>query len=914
MGRVSGRARGLDAAEVKRLAAGRAIDILADVAGIPRDVLDGKHHPCPWCGGTDRFRLLDRAAGAVFCSHCLSTKCGNFFGAVRRAKNCDFQTAIAVVADYLGIAPPQKNGKHASAKERAPAPSPATEAPAKEDAGDASAIERADADTRDRAYRMLLAGLSLTDGHRADLRRRGLSDEAIDAGGYRTYPAMMERVALAYALLRGVAREDRRRVPGLAHFRPAGPPGLMIPVRDVAGRIVSLRIRQDDADADGKYVYFSTGAPRAEAAVHVPSGIVGPCEVVRVTEGEPKAHVATVLSGVPTISVPGVGLWRAAGVLDTLAALGAKTVRVAYDADAASNAAVAGHLVELLDALASAGHTVELERWPPECGKGIDDVLAAGHADKIEVLAGEAAIEAARAMLAAAQGGGPAGNRRTIDGRRIINIDPSTIPVGKTLRSITDALVEGSNAFVRAGQLVVIDDDSPRPIIVEKEFIGMMSERVEFDFGDEKTAAYRPLPPLYAATWLHNRAEGSLLSRIALFTRNPVYDTNWGLSPPGYDASSCIYYAGPKIEPRDGTDRLDELIQDFCFRAPADRTNYLAMLLTSIFGPQFVGSKPAGLLNGNQPGLGKSILSQTSAILRDGRRTETITYNPNDEEFEKTLGAKVRSGITTLIIDNAKASGRSPRIESPCLERSITDSILSFRLLGQSATIRAENSHLFWITANASEVSRDLVTRSVVIDLYYEGDPSRRIFAIDDPEGYAIEHRLEILGELIGMVERWKTGGMRLAKTNSRFNKRGWGNIVGGILDACGEPDFLANAGEAAIALDETRRDFVELVYVLADHPQGTWTAGEIAELCNKNKLLAADLRGGTLRSRQTKMGTIAGRFVGESFGLPDGRTATFMKKDERKGAVYRVGIEETPNLPNLCRTSEIEGSAHLTL
>src|SRR5690606_38871940 len=133
--------------------------------------------------------------------------------------------------------------------------------------------------------------------------------------------------------------------------------------------------------------------------------------------------------------------------------------------------------------------------------------------------------------------------------------------------------------------------------------------------------------------------------------------------------------------------------------------------------------------------------------------------------------------------------------------------------------------HIFCLTANAPDVSRDLVTRSVVINLYYEGDPERRAFTIADPEGYAQEHRLELLGELIGMVERWKAAGKPMAKTHSRFNKRGWGDIVGGILEFCGEPDFLANAEETAAQLDETRRDFTELVAVLADHPQGLWTA-----------------------------------------------------------------------------------------
>ena len=46
--------------EVLNAAKGRAVDILRDVAGISADILDGDHHPCPKCGGKDRFRLIDR--------------------------------------------------------------------------------------------------------------------------------------------------------------------------------------------------------------------------------------------------------------------------------------------------------------------------------------------------------------------------------------------------------------------------------------------------------------------------------------------------------------------------------------------------------------------------------------------------------------------------------------------------------------------------------------------------------------------------------------------------------------------------------------------------------------------------------------------------------------------------------------
>lgn len=487
--------------------------------------------------------------------------------------------------------------------------------------------------------------------------------------------------------------------------------------------------------------------------------------------------------------------------------------------------------------------------------------------------------------------------------RPTIEVDASQTTVAQTLRETTNHLLATKECYRRSEQLTVIHGDTIWPILAPAELAGVLSEYVEYYFVSERYGAFKPFPVSLGSTWLNNRTEISRLPVVTLFTRNPVYSDDWTLVAPGYHQESGIYYAGVEVMPRDSTELLDRLLTGFCFKTPGDRTNYLAMLLTMLLAPRFIGSKPAVLLNGNQPGLGKSILAQIISILRDGRTTSTATYNPNDEEFEKRLGATVRRGDTTIIVDNAKTRGRNPRIESACLERSITDPILSFRLLGGSQEIRAENSHIFCITANAPDVSRDLITRSCVINLHHEGDPKRRSFAIDDPEGFALEHRVELLGELCGMVERWKASGMPNAPVHSRFNKRGWGTIIGGILEANGEPDFLLNADEAADVLDETRRDFGELMGVLADHNQGVWTAAELVELCKCHGLLIADLGEGSPRSLSTKMGTIAGRYVGESFELDSGRYATFHKQVGRKGMQYRVSLEDL--LPNLSVIAE---------
>jgi hypothetical protein len=213
------------------------------------------------------------------------------------------------------------------------------------------AVERADPDTLSRVYGALLAHLTLGKAHRDNLERRG----------------------------------------------PPGQP--LVPVRDLTGRVLALLVRRE-GEGSGKYVWVSSakdGGPGPGSPVHVPLGVGGPAEVVRVTEGALKADVAHTLSGLPTIGLPGVSTWWPA--LPVLRELGAKTVRLALDADAKDKPPVARALAALAENLAAEGLAVELERWPGEY-KGIDDALAAGAA--VEVLAGDRVRQAIAEIVAAA--------------------------------------------------------------------------------------------------------------------------------------------------------------------------------------------------------------------------------------------------------------------------------------------------------------------------------------------------------------------------------------------------------------------------------------------------------------------------------------------------------------------------------
>ena len=50
---------GIDVAALKQQAAGRWPELLTALGGVGAELLDGKNHSCPKCGGKDRFRLID---------------------------------------------------------------------------------------------------------------------------------------------------------------------------------------------------------------------------------------------------------------------------------------------------------------------------------------------------------------------------------------------------------------------------------------------------------------------------------------------------------------------------------------------------------------------------------------------------------------------------------------------------------------------------------------------------------------------------------------------------------------------------------------------------------------------------------------------------------------------------------------
>lgn len=262
-----------------------------------------------------------------------------------------------------------------------------------------------------KVYEFILQKLSLSPQHLDSLLARGIPEDEIKARGYKTWP--YKRRALVQDCINAFG-EDLIGVPGFwkdenERIQLSGISGIAIPIRSPQGEVVGIKLRPDNpANPSSKYVHLSSNPEpnKKTGEIKYPSGTAASVQVhfpfakkkfaegddLRITEGELKADIATILSKTYTASVPGIGLWREA--IQYIEELRPGRVIISYDADKSSQVGtytdkpyeVGIHLAEFYTALKAMGVNALIEDWSPELGKGIDDVLADGHSDKVRFM------------------------------------------------------------------------------------------------------------------------------------------------------------------------------------------------------------------------------------------------------------------------------------------------------------------------------------------------------------------------------------------------------------------------------------------------------------------------------------------------------------------------------------------------
>lgn len=95
---------------VKQAAAGQWPHVIASLCGLSPSILDGQHHPCPRCGGKDRFNLSREKAGSLHCNKC-QPGTGDGIASVMWLNGWDFKKALEEVAAAVNVQPEKRPRK-----------------------------------------------------------------------------------------------------------------------------------------------------------------------------------------------------------------------------------------------------------------------------------------------------------------------------------------------------------------------------------------------------------------------------------------------------------------------------------------------------------------------------------------------------------------------------------------------------------------------------------------------------------------------------------------------------------------------------------------------------------------------------------------------------------------------------------
>lgn len=230
---------------------------------------------------------------------------------------------------------------------------------------------------RDAVYRALLQKLPLASDHQKNLLNRGLNHETIYINEYRTTPLVGTKALADQLLAEGHALDG---VPGFYRkgeqwsFVPEQR-GILIPVRDLQGRIQGLQLRRDNVHKR-KFRWISSasyqGGCRAEGWTHLKGP---PQEKIILIEGPLKADVVHQLTGQTVLAVPGVNaLTQLEKTLLALKELGVQHIMTAFDMDFLSNPHVQSGYDALTQRLMALGFRYGTYLWNPEYN-GLDDYL-----------------------------------------------------------------------------------------------------------------------------------------------------------------------------------------------------------------------------------------------------------------------------------------------------------------------------------------------------------------------------------------------------------------------------------------------------------------------------------------------------------------------------------------------------------
>jgi hypothetical protein len=181
-----------------------------------------------------------------------------------------------------------------------------------------------------------------------------------------------------------------------------------------------------------------------------------------------------------------------------------------------------------------------------------------------------------------------------------------------------------------------------------------------------------------------------------------------------------------------------------------DESSYLAGLLTAVARaslPLTPGMVIRAAVQSGS-GTGKGLLAKCAALVATGTIPEALTAGHDTGEMDKRLNSSLLRGAEIIFLDNVNSTS----LRSDTLASAVTEPKVQLRALGSSTPISIDCRSFIMITGNGVQVSEDLVSRFLFVELDARtGDPETRRMPAGFLDSVAAE-RGQILNEALKII------------------------------------------------------------------------------------------------------------------------------------------------------------------
>lgn len=424
----------------------------------------------------------------------------------------------------------------------------------------------------------------------------------------------------------------------------------------------------------------------------------------------------------------------------------------------------------------------------------------------------------------------------------------------------------GAVGEIHDGQFASISSDRMRSIVDAS-----MRLRSTKKTDDEITLCYRTCSRDNAAVVLDYASVRGDIRDLRYIATHPVCTgPEFKLARPGWNAESGVFQTclidAIALDLQSARAVLEDLICDFPFATPADRANYIGLMLTVVLRPAIAEPVPMHLIGSPVERTGKTKLAEIvlgCGVL--GRPTPAMQIGVREEEREKRITAALLAGDSVIHLDNLHDF-----VDSAALASLLTSSVYRGRELGHTRLLALPNGVTIVGTGNNIHATGEISKRVVPIMLQPATDApeTRQDYRHPLLRSYVESQRPRVLGALLGLVEAWRTAGRPLGNVGFGGFER-WSAVIGGIMTCAGYPEWCANLISWRGSTDDFSAELKAFVDLWATNYEMGWVAtSELFKLAETNQFFDRKLCQTTERGRQTAFGlrvisAAANRMVG---------------------------------------------------